>query len=173
MTTKAAALGKDFDVIPAILPVDLNGGAATGFRLHLKNYTGVTLCVFASIGTAASDLDTDVIQYTAATGGTTADLDVVTDYYVKDALALTSDCQWAKVTQAAASEIAEVGGAGESGEHSQLLCINIPASALSDGYEWIAVYTGAPGAAKLGAAWYITWGLAQQRDPTNLPSPLT
>lgn len=171
MTTGARGLGRYFDIVPAIVPVNLNTGANTGDRVHMKNYKNCAIVIFASIGTAGSDLAVDVQEANAATGGTIQDLDVVTKYYIKDALSLTSATTWAEVSQSAASEISDTGGAGTSAEHSQVVVIEVDSSQLSDGFEWLSVNVPQPGATKLGCAFYVLSGLNVQRKPTNLADP--
>jgi len=171
MTTGARGLGRLFDIVPAIVPVNLNTGANTGERVHLKNCRGVSVVIFASIGTAASDLAVDLQEADAATGGTIRDLDIITKYYLKDALALTSAATWAEVSQSAGSEIADTGGAGTSAEHSQVVVIEVGADQLSDGYEWLSINVPQPGATKLGCAFYILHDLDVQRKPQNLANP--
>lgn len=168
MTTGAFGLGKSFDIVPAIVPVNLNTGANTGFRVHMKDCRAVAIVVFASIGTAASDLALDVQEASAATGGTIQDLDVVTKYYIKDALSLAASTTWAEVSQSATSEIADTGGAGTSAEHSQIVVVEVRAEQLSDGFGWVSVNIPQPGATKLGCAFYIRSGLEVMRKPQNL-----
>lgn len=171
MTTGANGLGRYFDIVPAVLPVNLNTGANTGFRVHMKDCRAVSIVVFASIGTAASDLALDVQESNAATGGTIQDLDIVTKYYIKDALALDASATWSETSQAAASEIPDTGGAGTSAEHSQIVVVEVRAEQLSDGFEWISVNLPQPGATKLGCAFYIRHGLEVMRKPQNLANP--
>ena len=171
MTTGANGLGRYFDIVPAIVPVNLNTGANTGERVNMKDCTGVSIVVFASIGTAASDLAVDVQEANAATGGTIRDLDIVTKYYIKDALSLTAATTWSEVSQSAASEISDTGGAGTSAEHSQIVVIEVRADQLSDGYKWLSVNIPQPGATKLGCAFYIRHGLKVMRKPQNLANP--
>jgi hypothetical protein len=171
VTTGARGLGKDFDIIPAIVPVNLNTGANTGNRVHMKNYRNCAVVIFASIGTAASDLAVDLQESNAATGGTKQDLDIVTKYYIKDALSLTSATTWAEISQSAASEISDTGGAGTSAEHSQVVVIEVDATQMSDGFEWLSIDVPQPGATKLGCAFYVMTGLQVQRKPQNLADP--
>lgn len=171
MTTGANGLGRYFDIVPAVLPVNLNTAANTGFRVHMKDCRAVSIVVFASIGTAGSDLALDIQEANAATGGTIQDLDIVTKYYVKDALALDSTATWAEISQSAASEISDAGGAGTSAEHSQIVVVEVRAEQLSDGFEWVSVNLPQPGATKLGCAFYIRHGLEVMRKPTNLANP--
>jgi len=105
-------------------------------------------------------------------GGTSQDLDIVTDYYHKSETALDNDESWTKVTQTAASEISEVGEAGTSGETQNLLVIEVGADQLSDGYTHLSLNVDDPGASKLGAVLYIKHGLKEQRDPEVLPNLL-
>lgn len=168
MTTGANGLGRYFDIVPAIVPVNLNTAGNTGERVNMKDCSGVSIVVFASIGTAASDLAVDVQEANAATGGTIRDLDVVTKYYIKDALSLTAATTWSEISQSATSEIADTGGAGTSAEHSQIVVIDVRADQLSDGYKWLSVNIPQPGATKLGCAFYIRYGLKVMRKPQNL-----
>src|SRR5437868_10308622 len=96
-------LGRLYDVNINSVPTDAVAGAVTGKRTHLKNAGG---CAFIVITTGASTdvLDVDLQQHTAATGGTTADLDIITRYYSKSEATLDGDEVWTKGTQAAASE---------------------------------------------------------------------
>lgn len=171
MTTGANGLGRYFDIVPAIVPVNLNTAGNTGERVHMKDCRAVSIVIFASIGTAGSDLAVDVQESNAATGGTIQDLDIVTKYYIKDALSLTAATTWAEVSQAAASEISDTGGAGTSAEHSQIVVIEVRAEQLSDGFEWLSVNIPQPGATKLGCAFYLRHGLEVMRKPQNLANP--
>ena len=72
------ALGRLFNIASVIPPIDLASGAQTGTRVRVEGCSGVAFVYFAEAGTAGEDVDLDVQQHTAASGGTTADLDVVT-----------------------------------------------------------------------------------------------
>lgn len=173
MASYAGPLGKEIDVCHAIAPVNLETGANTGARLHLKNYSGVLIVIYAGAGTANDDLQCDVQEANAATGGTIQDLDVVTAYWHKQETTLDGDEAWSKTTQAVASEIADAGAAGTSAEQENLVAFAIYADQLSDGFEWISVNIpdlGAAGA-KVGCAFYIPFGLKTQRTPENLAQP--
>lgn len=171
MTTGARALGRSFDIVAGVTPVNLNTGANTGKRVHLKNAAGATIVIFAGVGTAASDLAVDLQEHDAATSGTSQDLDIVTKYYSKQELTLDGDETWSEHTQAAASEIADIGGAGTSAELENLAVIEVGADQLSDGFEWISLNVPQPGATKLGCVLYLLHGLSVQRTPQNLVNP--
>src|SRR5690349_1506083 len=104
------ALGRLFDIGVGFAPQAINNNAdVTGKRISLANAGGVTIVVFAEAGTAGDDLDIDLQQHTAYTGGTTADLDIVTKYYMKQETALDNDESWTETSQSAGSEITDAG----------------------------------------------------------------
>jgi hypothetical protein len=163
-------LGNKFDLALGVVPTDLVAGAITGKRVHLKNYAQVTVVLIATSG--STDIaDIDIQQHTAATGGTSTDLDVTTFYYLKEATTLDNSVAWTKVTQAIASETTDVGSASKQ----QLAVWEIDASQLSDGYEWFSV--DLPDAGSNGTKYvtvlYILHGLAYGRAPELLPASLT
>lgn len=167
------ALGRLFDLSAGWVPVDAQS-AQTGKRVSLRNATGCTIVVFKAAGTAGDDHSYDLQQHTAASGGTTADLDVVDHYYLKSETTLDGDETWTKITQSAASEITEAGGAGTSAEEQQILVIEVSASQLSDGYTHISLNSGGEGSnAQLSACVYILHGLLVQRAPASLVHPQT
>jgi hypothetical protein len=171
---KAGALGSRYDLALGFAPVDLNtSDGATGLRVHLKNYESVTFVVIKAAGTAGEDPTFDVVQHTASTGGTTSDLDVVTKYYVKSEATLDNDEIWSKVSQSAASEVVDPGGAGTSAESQQLVVIEVHADQLSDGYEWVSLNAAVTAAAaQLCSALYILNAPSYQRAPELIPQPL-
>jgi hypothetical protein len=162
------ALGRLFDIGLVVAPVDLASGAVTGGRVHLNNGQGVAFVYIADAGTAGEDVDLDVQQHTASSGGTPADLDVVTHWYSKRETTLDNDESWVRSTQAAASEV-DLGA--DEGENQILAVVEVQASQLSDGYEWVSVDTTDPGstAGKFGAVIAIVYDLAVQRRADNLP----
>lgn len=167
------ALGRLFDLSIGWSPVDAQT-AQTGKRVSLKNAGGCTIVVIKAAGTAGDDHSYDLQQHTASSGGTTADLDIISAYYLKDEATLDGDETWSRVTQTAASEITEAGGAGTSAEHEQILVIEVDARQLSDGYDYISLNSGGEGSnAQLSTCLYILRDLAVQRTPANLAAPLS
>ena len=167
------ALGRLFDLSIGWSPVDAQT-AQTGKRVSLRNAGGCTIVVIKAAGTAADDHSYDLKQHTASTSGTSADLDIISSYYLKDEVTLDGDETWSKLTQTAASEIVEAGGAGTSAEHEQILVIEVDARQLSDGYDYISLDSGGEGSnAQLSTCIYILRDLAVQRTPANLVAPLS
>lgn len=165
------ALGRLFNIAKVIAPVDLTSGAQTGIRVRLRDCQGVAFVYFADAGTAGEDVDLDVQQHTASSGGTSADLDVVTRWFSKREATLDNDEQWTKHSQAAASEV-DLGD--DEGENEVLAVIEVSAKSLADGYEWVSVNTTDPGATvgKLGCVLAITYDLTDQRSPELLAALL-
>ncbi|MFI2426510.1 hypothetical protein ACH5A7_20840 [Streptomyces sp. NPDC018955] len=161
------ALGRLFNVAKVIAPIDLASGAQTGARVHLKDCSGVAFIYFADAGTAGEDVDLDVQQHTAASAGTSADLDVVTRWFSKRETTLDNDEQWVKHTQTAASEV-DLGE--DEGENEVIAVVEVSTKSLSDGYEWVSVNTTDAGATagKLGCVLAITYDLTAQRSPELL-----
>lgn len=161
------ALGRLFDVGLCFAPVDTQSGAITGKRISLKNAASVTFLVIKAAGTANDDPAFTLKQYTAYTGGTTANLAAITAVYTKQETALDNDESWVETTQAAAATYT---GDGTSAESQMLIVFSVDATQLSDGYTHVGLDladTGSAGA-QLAAAAYILHDLAVQRKPTLL-----
>lgn len=166
------ALGRLFDISAGIVPVDSQTAAMTGKRVSLKNAGGVTIVVFKAAGTANDDPVLDLQQHTAASGGTTADLDIIDHYYIKQEATLDGDETWTRVTQSAASEVTLNSTSAES---QMIVVIEVDARSLSDGYDYISLDiadTGSAGA-QLISCLYLLRDLAVQRTPANLVAPLS
>lgn len=161
------ALGRLFNIGVCQVPIDLAGGATTGLRVHLKDYDGVAFVYVADAGTAGEDVDLDVQQHTAASGGTPADLDTVTHWYSKREATLDNDEVWTAHTQAAGSEV-DLGD--DEGEQQVLAVVEVHAAELSDGYEWVSINTTDSGTTtgKLGTTLAILYDPKVQRKPENL-----
>jgi hypothetical protein len=121
------ALGRLFDIGVGAVPTDAVAGAITGKRVSLAGARGVTIVVVTN-GASTDITDVDLQEHTAASGGTSRDLDVIDHYYYKSEATLDNDEAWVRGTQAAASEITNVGAASEE----LLLVIEVEAADLSD-----------------------------------------
>jgi hypothetical protein len=166
-------LGKDFDICSAVVPVaDLAAGAQTGHRVHMRNYGGIAIVgYFGAVSAGTDTFVPDIQEHNAATGGTTQDLDVVTEWFHKSEAALDGDETWTRVTQSAGSEISLTGATYAALQ--MILVAQVDASSLSDGFEWISVAMADPGTGgtRAGGFLYIPYGLKVQRTPQNLKQP--
>lgn len=169
------ALGRLFDIGVGFMPVDLDtANGATGKRISLRDAAGITFVIIKAAGTAGADPTFDVQQHTANTGGTSADLDVVTRYYLKKATTLAGTETWSKFTQTAASEVIDPGGATTSAEEEQILVIEVEAASLTDGYGYVSIVATVTAAnPQLCACIYLLRDLAVQRAPQNLRTTLS
>lgn len=160
------ALGRLFDVGIGWAPVDLDtANAATGKRVSLAGASGITFLVITGAG-GATAAEYDVQQHTAYTGGTSADLDVVTKYHIKTETVLDNDESWVTTTQAAGSEVAL---GTTDGDNEYILAIEVSSKVLTDGYTHVSLNAAATlAAAKLTTCVYILHGLAVMRAPALL-----
>jgi hypothetical protein len=173
------ALGRLFDVSIGYLNIDLNTSGATGKRVSLKNASGVSiLCVVPATG-GTEDLTFDVQQATAASGGSSADLDNtgvagsrgIDHFYIKAATTLAGTETWTRVAQTEASEVVVSGTT--YGASQCLVLIEVSASQLADGYSYISVNSPDPGStARVCSVVYFLHDLAVQRRPANLVAAL-
>ena len=168
-------LGNFFDICHGVAPVaDLAAGAQTGARLHMVNYGGV--CVVAYMGAVSAGTDTfvpDVQQHTAATGGTSKDLDGVTQWFIKNETTLDGDEAWTRVTQAAASEISLTGATYAAQQVLVAAQIDIDALDTAGGFDWISVdmADAGTGGTRAGCIFYVPYGLKVSRRPDRLAQP--
>lgn len=162
-------LGAVFDIGSAFSPVDFNtADAATGHRVHLRNYESIALVLFKGAGTAGADPVITVQEHTAATAGTSASLAVVDEYYYKQEATLDGDETWTRATQAAGATVTNDTWA----EAEAIVVVQVDAAALSAGYEWISFNIAATVAnAQLVSGFYIMTGLKMKRRPDLLAQP--
>lgn len=166
------ALGRLFDIGLGWAPVDAQS-AQTGKRVYIGDCGGITILVVKAAGTAGDDFSYALQQHTASVNGTSADLNAVSYYYIKQETALDNDEAWEVFTQTADDDIVEAGAAGTSAEQQQLIAVEVDAAQLSDGYAWISFNSGGEGSnAQLATCVYIKHDLHVQRKPTNLPNLL-
>lgn len=165
-------LGFGFDLGLAFAPVDLDtANGATGKRINMINHRTVTFVAALAVG-ATDDLVFDVQQHTAYTGGTSNDMDSangatgIDHFYIKSEALLDNDEIWAKVTQAAASEVTLAGAT--YGDKQCIVAIPIHSVQLADGFTHMSVNvaqtTGAP---HLGVGLYVPSGLYAGRAPSR------
>lgn len=161
------ALGRLFNIVPAVVPFDGNA-ASTGKRVSLKNAGGCTIVVYSGVGGASEPLTFDVQEHDAASSGTSQDLDVVTTVYKISETTLDADEVWTKVTQTAASEVIE---ATADSDLQKIYVVEIDASQLSDGFEYLSVNLTDPGVAQPVAALYLVRDLHMQSAPESMAAP--
>ena len=171
----ALGLGRLYDVIPIVVPIDLDTDQA-GDQFSLRNAGGVDLWFYTGIGAAGRDLQFTIKKHVdmADATGTTIDLGEIAHpyWYAKQGADATviGVGTW---TQNALDDAdgADVVVDATEGETSSLICIHLDASDLGDGYTALSVSVKEAGTgAKLGAAWAVLTDLDVQRTPANLAS---
>ena len=169
MPTYAGPLGKAFDIGIGAMPTSFSS-AVTGKNISLQDCEGVLVLVGKTASGTTDDLALD-LQEVDGSAGTPRDLDIITDYWMKNETALDNDEAWVKTTQTAASEITAIAGTAET---QQLLVFAVYASQLSSGYTHIAVNVPDLGSTDTatGFIMYFPFGLKVQRTPANMPSLL-
>jgi|SRR3989304_5555885 len=162
-------LGRIFDIGSAFTPVDFNtSDAATGHRVHMRNYGGIALVLYKGAGTAGADPVITVQEHNAKTGGTSASLACIDQVFYKTEATLDGDETWARATQTAAATYTDA----TSAELEGIIVTEVEASALSAGYEWISFNIAATVAnAQLLCGLYIMHGLRIQARPDSLAQP--
>jgi len=164
------ALGRCFDIGSVVVPVaDLAAGAQTGHRVHLKNAGGVAFVVFMGAVSAGTDTFVPTLkEANAATGGTLQNLAAITTWYDKNETTLDGDETWNKTTQAAAATVSLTGATYAAVQ--MIVVIEVLASQLSDGFEWVTLDMPDPGAGgtRAGGFLAILFDLEVQRTPPNL-----
>lgn len=158
-------LGRVFDVAPVIVPVDIAGGAQTGARVHIGNADGISFLVFKEKASTASDDTTLTVQeHTAYSGGTSTSLAVLDHFYQKAATAIDPDDTWSKNDSTTTSTVLL------DSENESITVIEVKASDLDSGYEWVSVNaTDTSTAGQYLSVVAILHGLKVQRTPANLP----
>lgn len=165
-------LGESYDLSTGLSPVNLATGTNTGKRLYMRDITSVDVVVIKGAGTAAEDPVFTLKQHTAATGGTTTDLAVITQYLLKNEATLDGDETWSLVTQAAAATITDPGAVGTSAESEQLVVVNVRADQMTPGNTHISLDIADVGTnSQLGTVLYILH-ITDRATATALPAPL-
>ena len=162
-------LGMKFDLGTCVAPVDLAGGAQTGMRLHLRNYDTVAVVFFKEAGAATEPTTLTLQEHSLSAAGTSQNLVVVDEYFLKSEATLDNDEVWTRVTQTKAATVVPA-----VSDTQQILVFEVESGALSAGFEWISVNTSDTATAgQLGGILYLMHGLKIQRRPDLLAEPLS
>lgn len=164
------ALGRLFDIIPAIVPVDLSTAANDGDWISMKNAQSATVVVFKGVGTAAQDPAITVEQATDVAGTSAKVLNAIDKVHSKQGVLLTAVGTWTTTTQTA-DEAFTVDGS--SAENQALYVAEFDADELDvdNGFDCIRVRIADVGAnAQIGCALVILHGLRYAGAPANLPN---
>lgn len=166
-------LGNRYDLGTGFVPVDMSAAANTGKRLAMEGLASVDVVFIKAAGTAGDDPTLTLQSHTAASSGTSANLAVITEYFVKREASLDNDETWQLVTQDAAATLADPGGAGTSAEEQQISVFTVLAGDLPAGHKYISASVADVGAnAQLGTVLYIMHPYDGEATPEDYPAPL-
>jgi hypothetical protein len=166
-------LGDRYDLGTGFVPVDMQT-AQTGKRLAMQGLYSVDVVLIKAAGTAGDDPTLTLKSHTAASGGTSANLAIITEYFVKREATLDNDEVWERFTQSAAATIADPGGATTSAEEQQIVVFTVANEELPAGHKYISVDVADTGTnAQLGTVLYIMHPQDKKALPTDFKAPLS
>jgi hypothetical protein len=157
----------EFQVVPAIIPVNLATGANAGAWVSLKNYSHCTIAIFKGIGTAGEDPVISVLQATAVAGTSSKALNTARLSAKIGATTLAAVAAFTEVTQAAAATYTDAASA----ENEALWLIDVNAEDLDveNGFDCLSVSIADVGTnAQIGCALYILSGPRYTPPPTAI-----
>lgn len=159
-------LGSDYDIGIGIAPVDLNTAGATGLRQYMG---GIDSLFVVFVGGASAALEPPVLtlkQHTLSSGGATANLAVVTEFWTKGEATLDNDETWTRTAQAAGAVVTG------TEQVQQMIAFRVRTDSLTAG-PYISVSVADPGAgSQLGMVLYVLEGLGVRDVPANMKAPL-
>jgi hypothetical protein len=159
-------LGSDYDIGLGAAPVDLNTAGATGLRQFMGGIDEVGVLYVGGAGAASEPPVLTLRQHTAASGGSSSNLAVVTDFWRKSEATLDNDEGWSHQTQAAGAVVT-----GQA-QVQQMIYFLVRPEQMTTG-PYISVDVADVGAAaQLGCVLYIIGGLSVRDVGENMPIPL-
>lgn len=163
--------GEFLQIVPAIIPVDLQTGANAGDWVSFRNYARCTVVVFTAVGTAGDDITVTVNQATLVDGTGTKVATIIDRVYRKQgATALTAVGAWTLDEQTIASTWTNATNA----ENELLLAFDVLPEMLDmdNGFDCFNISIADVGNnAQLGCALYLMRG-ARGGSGILLPSAI-
>lgn len=170
--TARNGLGDVYDLGTGFVPADMQT-AQTGKRLAMFGLYSVDVVLIKAAGTAGDDPVLTLKSHTAASGGTSANLPVITEYYVKREATLDNDEVWERFVQTAAATVNDPGQATTSAEEQQLVVFTVSNEDLPSGHRYISADVADTGTnAQLGTVLYIMHPMDKKALPTSFRAPL-
>ena len=160
------ALGKLFDIVPGVLPLDLQE-ARTGDMVNVRGCNHVTIVIVKGVGTDGDD-QTFTLRQATTVGGTAKDLAIIDEYWEKEAATdLTGTGTWTRVTQTAAATIAP-GDPSAQDAAVYVIEVDVEEMDIAGGFDCLQLNNDGAGAnAQLGCIIYILSGLRYPNAPQN------
>jgi hypothetical protein len=154
--------------------LDVRNQTRTGDYVCVKDWRNLAVVVHFADGTAGDDVRVAMYQAKDAAGTDAAVLNCLSTgriYHKLGAADVTAVGQWTQATQATADELYTH---ADSGEQSGLYVLEIEASDLTAGFDWVRadIIGIANSAAKLACAEYILWNGRFNHEATVMPSAI-
>ena len=163
-------LGDVIDIIPAIVPLDLQT-ARDGDWVSLKNAKGCAVIVFKGAGTAGDDPSITIEQASDVAGTGAKALNAITEFYKKIGT-LTAVGSWTKVTQTA-DDLVTVDAVSAEAEGVWVFNVEADQLDVDNGFDCMRVRIADTGTnAQLGCSLYLLHGLRYPATPENLISAI-
>lgn len=159
-------LGSDYDLGTGLAPVNLATGANTGLRVFMGGLDELGVLFIGGAGGAADPPVLTLKQHTAASGGSSSNLAVITDFWKKSEATLDNDEGWTHVTQAAGAVVT-----GTAQVQQMLYFVVRPEQMTTGPYVSVDIGQTAVGA-QLGTLLYIMAGMGTRDVGENMPIPL-
>lgn len=159
-------LGTDYDIGWGIAPVNLATAANPGLRQFMGGVDEVGVLFVGGAGGAADPPVLTLRQHTAASGGSSANLAVITDWWRKSEATLDNDESWSHQTQAAAATVT-----GQAQVQQMLYFLVRPEQMTAGPYISVDVAQTSVGA-QIGALVYLIGGMSVKDIGENMPIPL-
>lgn len=155
-------------IVPAFLPVDINGAAQTGDWVSLKNFQKCTILLIGAAGSSGTDVTMTVQQATDVSGTGAKALNFTRIDAKEAASSLTAVGQFTTTTQSAANTYTTTNN--EQLAQVYAVTINAEDMDLDNDFDCLNVSVNAGNAAKVMVGLYILEGAKFGTDP--LPSAI-
>ena len=132
-------------------PVDLNAAAIVGARIHAGKGERITVLVVLGASVSAAVIQATLRQHNAASGGTSKDLSVANNYYVKKA----AETEFTKYTPNAAQALYDLGALIDTGKAVVALEVLPEQLDVNNGFNYFSVDFADATVAKLISTVYI------------------
>jgi len=143
---------EECQIVPLIIPVDLDDGANASDWVSMKNYNHLSIIILAGIGTNGSDLVITLDQATTVAGAGTKTLNMTEIHHKVGATALNAVSLFTRVTQTAANGY-DTDGIDDA-ENESMYIIEVDRDELDgdNDFDCLQLNIAKAGATKLGGA---------------------
>lgn len=159
-------LGSDYDIGWGFAPVNLATAGGTGMRQFMGGLDELGVLYVGAAGIVGEPPILTLRQHTASTGGTSADLAVITEFWRKSEATLDNDETWTYVSQAAGATVTGIA------QVEQMLYFAVKPEQMTAGPYVSVNVTDLTTGPMLGTVLYIMGGMGNRDLAQNMPVPL-